>query len=483
VHTNGATSLVSDSYMTKKILLISYYFPPNAEVGGLRIANFVRRLPRFGWDPYVLTIKDRYIENIDPEKLNIMGPVKIIKAGFLPNLSDVYLDVKKTMQRLRPRPVPSGNRLQAPDRSLGLNGQAAESLSGRLRRYALSFLMLPDSQRRWIWPAVVKAVCLIRRERVDAILTSCPPYSAHLVGLLTKQITGVQWIADFRDPWMASSSKALYSTCAASLKIERWLEGCVVRKADLVLANTQMLRDAFRKKYGACPPEHFSCITNGFDGEFFSDFENLEKEKLFTVTYAGTLYLGRTPEPIFRAVHELIMDGCIAPEAVCIRLVGHCAVIDGRPIEEIIERYHLGGVVEVLEPVSYTKAIEMVKRSHLALLLAPNQPYQIPAKVYDYMGTKTRVLALAEEGATSDLIRSTGIGGVFRPGDIAGIKDFINASFISRNAGAGLTHETVNRFEINSLTRDLVDYLDLICMKAEEAQKGSPRLYSTARWD
>jgi hypothetical protein len=119
----------------------------------------------------------------------------------------------------------------------------------------------------------------------------------------------------------------------------------------------------------------------------------------------------------------------------------------------------------------------MVKQSHLALLLAPNQPYQIPAKVYDYMGAGTKILALADEGATCDLIRSTGIGGVFHPSDIVGIKNFITQS-LSAGAvfGTSLKTEAVNQFNVAAITRSLVDYLDQICLKAEvtrEESKGS----------
>lgn len=467
--------------MAKKVLLISYYFPPNAEVGGLRIANFARRLPRFGWEPYVLTLKDEYIEKTDTENRSYVEGIKIVKAGRLPTLSDGYLGIKRAVQSLLRKPTdPKAERPPSPSRSG--TSTPSETVAGRLRRYILSFLTLPDPQRNWMWPTVIKAVCLIRREKIDAIVTSCPPYSAHLVGWVVKEITGVRWIADFRDPWMTTPSKSLYYTCAASRRIERWFERGVVGKADLVVANTPKLRDAFGAAYGACPDERFVCLTNGFDGEFFSRFENAEKENPFTIIYTGTLYFGRTPEPVFQAVHELIGEGRIAPGDIRVRLVGHCQSIGGRPIESVIETYRLSGVVDVRGPVSYVKAIEMVKRSHLALLLAPNQPYQIPAKAYDYMGMGTKVLALAGEGATSDLIRSTGIGGVFHPGDVAGIKSFIAQSFQANADGAAsLRNEAVERFDIGFITLTLADHLDRIGIKAEEKREASKGSYHTAR--
>ena len=450
--------------MAKKILLISYHFPPSSEVGGLRAANFARQLPRFGWDPFVLTLKDSYLEKMDAEKLKYVGPVKIFKAGRTPTLSPVYVGMKRILRPLfslfRRSDMPAGITKHCAGSGTAAN-RGVEAMPQRLRRYVLSFLSLPDEQRNWMWPAVFQAVRLIRREKIDCILTSSPPYSVHLVGWLVKCMTGVQWIADFRDPWMTGGSKKLYFTCAASLRIERWLEEKVVQKADLVVANTEMLCEAFRKAYGSRLPERFVCITNGFDGDFFSSFCHLEKDKVFTIIYTGTLYFGRTPEPVFQAVHELIQEGRIDAQAIRIRLVGQCQFINGRPIEEIVRKYRLDGIVEVLESVSYIRAIEMVKQSHLALLLAPNQPYQIPAKAYDYMGTGTTILAMAEAGATRDLVHSTAAGAAFSTSDTGGIKEFIVRSM---NPTGGFVQAAKNgalaEYETQSITRCLVRQLD-----------------------
>jgi hypothetical protein len=458
--------------MCKKVLLISYHYPPSVEVGGLRCANFSRHLSRFGWTPYVLTLKDEYLDKADPENLNNVGAVKIFKAGRMPTVSQVYVRVKRIVQRRSGKSSESVTRSDG-DTGLGKSsGRVAETRSQKLRRYILAFLSLPDEQRNWVLPAVIQGIRIIKREKIDCIVTSSPPYSVNLVGWLLKRITGVRWVADYRDPWMTGGSKKLYMTCAASLGIERWLERRVVQKADLVVANTEMLCEAFRKAYGSQMPDRFVCITNGFDGELFSRFGPVEKEKVFTIIYTGTLYFGRTPEPLFQAVRELIQEGRIDAHAIRIRLVGHCQVIDGRPTEEIVHSYQLDDTVEVRESVSYNRAIEMVRQSQLALLLAPNQPYQIPAKAYDYMGTGTKILALAEGGATSDLVRSTGIGAAFRPSDTAGIKEFLLLSMKydcmsiqSKNKGP------VSEYEIQSLTRRLARYLDSSSGLAERVER------------
>lgn len=442
----------------KKLLVISYHFPPSTEVGGLRAANFVRHLPEFGWAPHVLTLRDDYLERTDHGKLRCADEVKISKAGRMPTLSPLYIKAKRLLKRS------SGESDKTPGQAGKQpgRGQSGETFPEKLRRYVLSFWSLPDEQRSWVLPALIQAVSIVRKEKIDCILTSSPPYSVHLVGWLTKLLTGVRWVADFRDPWMTGGRKALYATCDASLKIERWLEKRVVKKADLVVANTSKLHEEFGKAYGFhMPHSHFVCVTNGFDEEFFSAFESVRKESIFTMTYTGTLYFGRTPEPVFQAVHELIGEGHIDARAIRIRLVGHCRHINGRPTESVVGQYALDGVVEVVEPVDYRRAIEMIKASQLALLLAPSQPYQIPAKAYDYIGAGTDILALAEEGATSDLIRSTGTGATFGQTDIAGLKEFILQSMARQhNPRSEETTRAVAMYEIRAIVRKLALHLD-----------------------
>ena len=459
----------------RKILLISYHFPPSAEVGGLRIANFARRLPRFGWDPCVLTVEDRYLGALDADKLKYLGHAKIFKAGRTPTLSQAYMTCKRAAARLLRRQAAPARFAKAGQPDSSASGQRTATLSTTLRRYVLSFLSLPDAERSWIWPAVTKAVRIVRREEITCILTSCPPYSAHLVGLLVKWMTGVRWwIADFRDPWTTAGSKSLYATSAASLAIDRWLERAVVRNADRIITNTNTLCGAFRKAYGLLPADRFVCITNGYDREFFAEFAHLPKERLFTITYAGSLYFGRTPEPLFRALQELLRRGLADERSIRVRLVGECSVVEGRPVDELVERYGLGSVVEVLGPVPYNTAIGMIRQSHLALLLAPNQPYQVPAKVYEYMGAGTRVLALAREGATADLIRSTGIGAVFDPGDIAGIKGFVGKCMEeARTSACSVDPHATSPFELDSISRQLADELARVCASGPSAASGS----------
>lgn len=445
--------------MDKKILIISYHFPPSQAVGGLRAANFARYLPLSGWQPFVLTIKDKYVDNRDPERLHGLEDIEIYKTGKLPQIMELYRLTKSFGKRLLSRKQRAGN---APTSLLNKeDGEFSESNVQRWKRYFTSlFIALPDYEKNWILPATLKAIQIVRKQKIDCILTSCPPYSVHLVGLLTQMATGVTWIADYRDPWYVASKKRMYPTCTLSRKIESILERQVMKRASLVLCNTKSLRDTLKQAYSKVKEDGFVHIPNGISTDIFAGLRGLVKYEKFTLTYTGSLYFYRTPEPVFKALRELIDDGEIAADSFKIKLVGHCQTIDGSPTDNLVSAYNLGENVEIIPPVPYLKSLEIVTRSHLALLFAPDQPYQIPAKVYDYIGTGTRILALAGKGATEEVVRTTETGSVFQPDNHKELKSFLLAAINEQiPLPQEVTARAIDRFDRKKVVMDFAHHL------------------------
>jgi glycosyltransferase involved in cell wall biosynthesis len=448
----------------KNILLVAYYFPPDTAVGGIRIINFVKYLPSFGWNPYVLTIQERYIDELDPSRLKGIETDRIFRTVKLSSFASwAYLKLKKVYITIKRKPAASCNAATYETAEKN-NFSRPELVFQKIKRFIASLLVLPDGERGWVLPAVLRAVREIKRKNISCVVTSGPPHSAHLIGYLVEMITGVKWIADFRDPWVIDGSKPLLVTTDSSIKLDRLLEKKVVQRADLIIANTENLQNALKKEHKNQPSGKFVYIPNGFDKGIFQEMDHMKKYDKFTLIYTGTLYYGRTPEPVFRALKALIQDGDISSREVCVKLVGNCKQVNGYPTAKMIENYNLGSVVEVLEQVPYAEALAMVKQSHLALLLAIGQPLSIPGKAYEYMGSGTRILTLTEAGATADLIRSTGTGSVFDPSDVEGIKHFILQSM--KNRDSLLQNDSshiLNKFDRKFLTQKLADELDRVC--------------------
>ena len=448
----------------KKILLISYHFPPSLAVGGFRIAGFVEKLPLYGWNPYVLTIKEKYIDNTDNATLAHIETVKIFRTNTFPAILDFYLSFKRLILSVLSREKVSfkemGQQYAASSKSTSVH----EGLIQKLKRYFISlFITLPDVERAWIIPAILTAIREIKNDKINCILTSSPPYSVHIIGLMIKKIVPkIRWIADFRDPWMTPFSKGLYLTSSLSNRLERRLEHSIIKNADLVLTTTDLLANKFKHEYNIYPKSKFKCLPNGFDKDIFQELRKIKKNKAFTISYTGSVYFGRSPEPLFKALYELVNEKLLSLHNISIQLVGNCQCIDGQLTSQVASEYGLDSVVKIIDYVPYGEALKIIKKSHVALLLATNQPYQIPAKVYDYIGAGTEILALTKDGATADLINSTGTGKAIDPADIQGIKNYIYDLAVNEKKSIINREEVCNQYSRSNVVRRLAQELDRI---------------------
>lgn len=446
----------------KNVLLISYHFPPSTAVGGIRIANFAKYLGGFGWNPVVLTVKDKHIEHIDPGRLKEFENIRIVKVGKIFKLSRIYLALKDILHaegKGGDHPSGKSSPVAVQDGSSG-----SETPLRKIRRYIRAFMALPDFERNWILPAAWAAIRMVRERKIDCILTSCPPYSSHLAGLLVQSVTGVRWIADYRDPWTISDGKSVFSTCTVTRAIEKMMEKQVIRHADTVLANTEKMVEVFRKRFVSIGTGNYVYVPNMVDMKMYDGYRRMAKYPKFTISYAGSMYVGRSPEPLFAAIRDLREDGTIEKGEILVKLAGHCEAIAGIPISTVIARYGLESSVEVNGLVPHAKALEIIRRSHLGLLLAPEQPLQIPAKVYEYMGLGTGILAIAKEGATKDLMVATGCGKAFDPSDIGGIKRYLLESMRRREDDPGGDNSAaIGKFDVSAVVRTLSGVLDKVC--------------------
>jgi glycosyltransferase involved in cell wall biosynthesis len=442
-----------------RILLATYHFPPSAAVGGLRMARFARLLPEFGWDPYVITVRDEDRERDEGTDLTRLIGLETtpIKRTHAPSgIIDLYGRVKG---RLRPR-VASGGHVASTSGHSSTGRESSETMVRRLKRYVVSlFVRLPDEQKNWSLLAVPAAIRMIREHRIEWILTSGPPFSVHLIGLMAALLTDVRWVADFRDPWIELLPERVGGSRSwLSDRIEEWMEATVLRRADRVLTTTERIRSSMMARHPALPGDRFAYLPNGIDAQRLVPLDWPEKYEPLTITYAGTLYFDRTPEPLFRAFGELIQEGKVKPTAFRIKLVGNCHHIAGIETMELASHYGVESAIEVIDRVPQVEAIRIMQRSHLLLVLAPsNHDLVLPAKIFDYLGSGSKILAIAGAGATADLIRETDAGCCFSPDDVAGLKKYFH-ELLEGQRYENLRNEPglFARYDARSLTGQLV---------------------------
>ncbi|MDQ3102139.1 MAG: glycosyltransferase, partial [Bacteroidota bacterium] len=232
----------------KRVLIIAYYWPPNAGVGVYRWLKFSKYLPQYGWQPVIYTPADPEMQAVDPTlEQEIPAQAEVIKAP----ITEPYSLYKRFTGRKKEE------RLQ----TAFLRETAASNWKEDLALWLRSNLFIPDARVWWVKPSIARLKKYLKDHPVDVIVTTGSPHSLHLIGLQLKRSTGISWIADFRDPW---TNIDYYG----QLKLTHWadrkqhaIEREVLQSADHVLTvSWTWARDL--EKLGGRPVE---VITNGYD--------------------------------------------------------------------------------------------------------------------------------------------------------------------------------------------------------------------------
>ncbi|PYM67444.1 MAG: hypothetical protein DMD79_00920 [Candidatus Rokuibacteriota bacterium] len=436
----------------RRVLLITYDFPPSLEMGAHACAQIARYLPLFGWEPVVLTVRDRYATNSDPSGRPLDFPVPVIRTRLIPHPLTIWAGAQSVL------------------RTRGTAGPFAEDTRAgmsRPRRWALSLLKTPDAHTGWIIPATLAGYGAVRRMGVRALFSSGPCWSNHLVGLVLERLTRLPWIAHFRDPWTAIPQWKPVS--ALSLRAEAAMERAVLRRATRVVCVTDRHAHLLRQTHPDLPPERIVTIANGFDEAEWSGLADGRGTPpgttggRFVITYAGSLYQHRSPLPLLRALRLLADRGEVDPTRVRVDLVGWCDVAEGRSVQGMARDLGFDGAVVLTGPLSRPETLRRLVASDLLLLLAEAQPFQIPGKTYEYLRAGRPILALTSEGALADLLGKTGGAWVAHPTDEQGIAAAIRETYrawVAEHPLAGADPAVVKAFDRRVLAERLSRLLD-----------------------
>lgn len=388
-----------------QVLLVAYHYPPSQAVGGIRPSKFVRYLPSYGWQPTVLTVRSR----VRPDSTHGSDAAPVARAREWPHPLKVYERWKEQ------RAVRLGQHEEYLARITSTYDQGFAPARRGLgfKRWVSTFLWLPDREVGWIVPAALHALRLIRQRRITHLITTGPPFTCHLVGLLLKGATGVAWIADFRDPWSLKHRFPVFRNSVTDA-IEAALIRSVMTRADRVVSVTDPMTDEVRKEWARLDPGKFVTLPSGFDA---SEFRELSWSRPRPVppqpvvfSYFGTFYHGRTPEPFLRAVRSLIQDGSVRPSELAIRFVGQVERAEGIPVSALVARYELEEQVVLQPSVPRQEALRQMLESHVSLVLDERHPIQIPFKLYDALASGAIVFNIGSRGAVADTLAKTGRG-------------------------------------------------------------------------
>ena len=451
----------------RKVLIVSYHFPPDSRVGAVRPAKFAKYLSRYGWHPYVLTIKTKHIPVPDPRRVDEVQSVPIVRTAVWPTATDLLLRARHLLLRIF-RPAGAGGRGLHPrgsiDGSMAVrhaDGAEPRSWRGRLRKFLYTLFEFPDNEVGWVLPAVWRGYWLIRREEIPLVFVTSPPRSSVFIGLLLARLTGARLVTDLRDPWYSREAFEMHRPVTRSERLRAWLERELMERSDHVITTTDRYTGLLRKNYSGIEPGRFHTITNGYDAEDFASLQPVAPDRTFTMSYLGTFYWTRTPAPLLAALAELVRAGVVPRAVLRVNFIGTVRDAEGESVEELVRGYGLEGCVAIRGVVPYEQSLVEMKKSAVLVLMAPEvQYYGIPAKTFEYIAIERPILCLGDRGATADLIRRSGSGIVVDPSNIAEIKSAVEELYGAWCDGRPMTtafDKTV--FERSKLTRELIHIL------------------------
>jgi glycosyltransferase involved in cell wall biosynthesis len=367
-----------------KVLLVTRHFPPGGGGGVQRPLKFATHLPALGIETHVLA----------PDV-----------PGSLPPDAELELPTQAWVHRVRyvgPRAGRPAERLLATHGLSRVGTQAA--LLGRR-------LLVPDENLPWSTFALPMAIRLVRREKIDVVITTSPPPSLHLLGAAVKRTAGAAWVADLRDPLTANPHRRGYESQLARLK-EKSVGGVgrlVASRADAIVAAS----DAIAEEMGAFEPKgKVVTIANGCDFDDFAGLEHHSSDRL-RITHAGHFHGKRDPKPFLRALSQSGLDD------VVVRFAGDFRASD----REYAGSLGLGDRVEVLGDVSRRRSLELQRDSEALLLLIPESGGRgrgvLTGKIFEYLAAERPILAVVPaDGAAAQLVRDTDAGVVVSPDDV-----------------------------------------------------------------
>jgi glycosyltransferase involved in cell wall biosynthesis len=413
----------------KRLLVVTYYFPPSGGAGVQRVLKWVKYLRDFGVEPVVLTVEAGAYPSLDPALARDVPPG--IRVHRTPSL-----DPFGAYARLTGR-----SRQDAVAKATGRISDE-EAWAERAARWLRANLFVPDARVGWVPFAIREGLRMLRGERFDAVLTSGPPHSTHLTGYALHRRTGVPWIADFRDPWTAIHYNQKLPRTRLARGLDRTLERAVLRRASAVIAASPSMRDLLMAEAGR-PANAAHVLYNGFDPEDFEG-EAPPRGEAFVLGYVGTLY--GQPAALWDALARVRGEGL----DVRVRIVG--SVPPETP--EVIGAYGLGDAVAIGPYVPHDEAVGEMRRA--AMLLLTLEPWLqaeaiVPGKVFEYLAAGRPILGIGPLGSdVAALVGEAGAGRMFAPDDRDGIAAHLREAYHAWEEGrplGGAPSEHVARFD------------------------------------
>ena len=438
----------------KRVLIISYYWPPTGGSGVQRWVKFAKYLPALGWQPVIYTPEN-------PEQLavdeTLAGEVPAEAEIIRRRIVEPYDMYKKVLRR-------SGHSKEAVEVN-PVNAQNKSFLQ-KMAMWVRGNLFRPDPRCWWIRPSVRFLKKYLKDHPVDLIVSTGPPQSMHLIGRKLAQETGLPWIADFRDPWTKIFYFKHLSMTRATKRWHEKMEKRVLDEATRVVAVSPLVQQEFQTMTKT-PVE---LITNGFDECDFAAEKCPEAyggpDKNFTVTHTGLFAADGNPTVLWEVLAEKCSKDSVFKKLLKIRLIG-------KTDEQIIKAIEDAGLGDCLENLGYQPHAEAVAQQRKASLLIlplrkePEYKAVLPGKLFEYMASYRPILGIGQpDGAMSMILNDTKTGVVLDWEDRESIAKYIERCWEKHLEGRlSVEDADMSQFTRRNLTRRMAQLFEEVTKK------------------
>ncbi|WP_010181649.1 glycosyltransferase family protein [Aquimarina agarilytica] len=392
----------------KKVLLISYYWPPAGGPGVQRWLKFVTYLKDFGVEPIVYVPENPTYPIVDKELLNeLPNGIEILKHQIFEPYALASKIGGKSSDTISKGIIP-------PEKN--------QRCIQKVLLWVRGNLFIPDARKYWVNPSVKFLAKVIEKKEINTIITTGPPHSMHLIGSILKERLNIEWIADFRDPWTSIGyhKKLLLTKWAQKKHID--LEQLVLNSADKIIVTSEGTKREFTQK----TTQPIYVVTNGFEPLQLHD---IVLDTKFSMAHIGSLLSERNPKNLWKAIAELIQENKIFEANFELKLAG----VVSETILSTLKAIGLEKYTRILGYVSHNEAQLMQRQSQVLLLIeidSEETKMIIPGKLFEYLQSNRPILGIGRKGADfSTILKETNTGVFYEYHEIEAIKKQLMSYF------------------------------------------------------
>ena len=425
--------------LKQKVLIILYYWPPAGGPGVQRWLKFVKYLSEFDIEPIVYCPENPNYPILDKSLINqVPKGITIIKQPINEPYGLARFFSKSSTKNISSGVIPK---------------LKTQSLLQKLMLFVRGNFFIPDARKNWIKPSVSFLSNYIDKNNINTVITTGPPHSLHLIGLQLKEITGINWITDFRDPWTTIGYHKSLKLTKVARKKHVDLENQVLNNTDAIVVTSNDTKNEFALK----TDKPITIITNGFDSH---SVQIKEKDKLFTLSHIGSLLSDRNPKLLWEVLSELKNEDSNFSERFQLNLVG---VVSDDVLQSIYQ-YGLKEHTNIVGYVSHNEAIKYQLKSQLLLLIeidSENTKAIIPGKVFEYMSSETPIIAIGpKDSDVSKIIISTNTGTYYNYKQKEALKSaLLNYFETYKNENLKTNPIGLQNYSRKNLTKDLANII------------------------